>query len=128
MNSKLLFAALATAFSGITFATETPNYDNFPVDAQQYCRTYNTEICQELAAFMTLIEEAKKESLNSYVCGPTEEQIQKGNELLAALTKEMAPQEGVVTIKKSPAVLEYAKEKAQEASTELAEKLAAPQE
>jgi len=119
MNNKLLIAVLATAFSGITLATETPNYDKLPVDIQQHCMTNNTEVCQEIAAFMLLIEESKSE--------PTEEQRQKGNELLAALKKEMEPKEGIVTIKETT-IFEAAHEEAQEAAVELAEKLATPQE
>ena len=100
MNNKLLIAAFATAFSGMALATEASNYDSFPVDTQQYCTQHNTALCQELAAFLVTLEEAKKELINETgVVGLTDEQIQKRHELIEALYLEIGQKDETVSIK-----------------------------
>lgn len=132
MNKQLLTALFVTAFSGMIFAAETPDYSGLLINELEYCTANNTELCQSIAAQLIIINQEKNNFPESGT--PTEEQKELFDTLLenlkhamTALGNEMqqhnATKSNILETPEKPSILDAADKIAEETGNEIADKL-----
>lgn len=132
MNKQLLSALFATAFSGMIFATETPDYSGMPINIFEYCTANNTELCHSIASQLIIMEQEKNKFPESGT--PTEEQKELFNTLfenlknsIAALNSEIQEhnetKSNILQPGLQPSILDTIDQKTEEAGKEIAKEL-----